>query len=113
MGGYEWILNVSSDNTTPIAAGTDTVRTRFDSSSDLVQVSVGRDSFRFDVGRLADTVWKDYSTAPTNVPAERLRLTTITPAHRAMLALQMVNGKRTADAVNVDRWHGKLFIGKP
>lgn len=113
VGGYEWILNVSSDNTTPIAAGTDTVRTRFDSSSDLVQVSVGRDSFRFDVGRLADTVWKDYSTAPTNVPAERLRLTTITPAHRAMLALQMVSGKRTADAVNVDRWHGKLFIGKP
>jgi hypothetical protein len=107
------MLTISSENTIPIAAGHDTVRTRFDTSSDMVQVSVGRDSLQFDVGRLADTVWKDWSTAPTNVPAERLRLTTLTPTRRAMLALQTVNGRRTANAVNVEHWQGKLLLGKP
>jgi hypothetical protein len=113
IGGYDWILNVSSGSATPLAAGEDSVRTRFDSSTGIVVVSVGGDSLRFDLRRLADSVWKDRSTAASSVPAARLRLAARTETLRGMLALQSVNGRRTSQMINVDRWNGKLLLGKP
>jgi len=113
IGGYDWILSVSSGMTAPLAAGEDSVRTRFDSSSGIVVVRVGQDSLRFDVGRLADSVWRDRSTPASSVPAERLRLAAYSETRRGLLALQSVNGRRTDQSIGVDRWNGKLLLGKP
>jgi len=113
VGDYDWILSVSSGMTPPLLAGEDSVRTRFDSSSGVVVVSVGSDSLRFDVGRLADSIWRDHSTAASSVPAERLRLVTQTELHRGMLALQSVSGRRRSKSITVEGWTGKLLLGKP
>jgi hypothetical protein len=113
IGGYDWMVNVTVDDKGPLLVGADTVYTRFDTTSDILRVRVGTDSLSFDLGHLADTIAKDWATTPSNVPAERLRLTEVTPRRRATLAVQMLNGRRTPKSVKVDRWHGKLFLGKP
>jgi hypothetical protein len=46
------------------------------------------------------------------VAAERLRLETAGRKNKAMLALEFLNAKRTGDSVNVQRYRGKLFLGK-
>jgi uncharacterized protein DUF4153 len=111
IGGYEWMLNVSGDAKAPFTLGVDSVHTRFDTASDVFHVRVGTDSLAFDLARLADTVAKDWATAPSNVPPERLRLLVVTPNRKAILAVQTLNGQRTQKSVSVDRWNGKLFLG--
>jgi Domain of unknown function (DUF4153) len=113
IGGYDWMLSVSADGKAPFTVEGDTIHTRFDTTSDIFQVRVGTDSLVFDLGRLADTIAKDWATAPGNVPADRLRLSVVTPSRRATLAVQTLNGRRTQKSVSVDRWYGKLFLGKP
>jgi hypothetical protein len=111
--GYDWIVNVSADDRAARAAGSDTVRTEFDDSLDLLRVHVGRDLLQFNLRALADTVAKDWHTAPGNIPAERLQLAVVTPRRRANLMLQSLNGRRRGKSVDVERWYGKLFLGKP
>ncbi|MFL5402399.1 MAG: DUF4153 domain-containing protein [Gemmatimonadales bacterium] len=111
--GYEYMLNLSGDSVAPFVAGPDSVRSWFDTASDVLYVSVGTDSLRFDLGRLADTLAAEQSTSFPNLPAERLRLEVTTRSRKARLALQWLNGRRTPNSMNVDRWNGKLFLGKP
>jgi Domain of unknown function (DUF4153) len=113
LTGYDWMVNVSADDRAPRAAGNDTVRTEFDDSLDLLRISVGKDSLEFNLRALADSVAKDWHTAPGNVPAERLQLAVATPRRRANLAIQSLNGRRRGKTVDVERWYGKLFLGKP
>jgi hypothetical protein len=112
IGDYDWMLNVSADASAPRVAGSDSIQTRFDSTSGVFWLRVGADSLEFDLSRLANTIAKDWATAPNNVPAERLRLSAVTPRRKVMLAVQSLNGYRGAK-VSVDRWQGKLFLGKP
>jgi hypothetical protein len=113
IGDYDWMLNVSADGAAPVVAGSDSIRTRFDSSSGVLWLQVGPDSLTFDLSGLAETIAKDWATAPSNVPAERLRVSVVTPRRKVTLAVQSLSGYRGAKSVSVERWQGKLFLGKP
>jgi hypothetical protein len=111
ISGYDWMLTVSQDDTTPITVGQDTVHGQFDSLSGVLRVRVGAESLSFDLRRLAGTMAHEPS-ASNPVAAERLRLAAAGRRNKAMLALEFLNAKRTGDSVNVQRYRGKLFLGK-
>jgi hypothetical protein len=111
ISGYDWMLTVSQYDKTPIVVGQDTVHARFDSVSGVLRVRVGGDSLNFDLRRLAGAMDHEPS-AGAQVAGERLRVETAGRKHKAMLALESLNGKRAADSVQVDRWQGRLFLGK-
>jgi hypothetical protein len=112
IAGYDYMINVSADGLPTLAAGPDTIAARYDTSADILHVRLGSDSLRFDLGQLADTLAREQATAPNSVPADRLRLLANTPTRKAALAIQSLNGRRTHDSVSVDRWNGKLFLGR-
>jgi hypothetical protein len=111
ISGYDWMLTVSHYDKTPIVVGQDTVHARFDSTSGILSVRVGADSLDFDLGRLAGAMDHEPS-AGAQVAAERLRLETAGRKHKAMLALESLNGKRAGNSIQVERWQGRLFLGK-
>jgi hypothetical protein len=111
ISGYDWIVRVSQSDKTPILVGRDSVSVRFDSTSGVVRVSVGPDSLHFDLARLAGASSTDARTG-SQVPAEQLRLEASGRTRRAMLALESLNGKRASGSVQVERWQGKLYLGK-
>jgi hypothetical protein len=109
--GYDWLLNLTENDTTPIVAGRDIVALNFDEGSGVLQVSVGGDSLVFELRGLARTLASD-ATAGREMPAERMRLEASGRSRRAMLWLESLSGKRGGDSVTVQRWAGKLFLGK-
>jgi hypothetical protein len=111
ISGYDWMLSVSQHDKTPIVAGQDTVHARFDSVSGVLSVRVGADSLGFDLRQLAGAIDHEPS-AGAQVAGHRLRLEATTGQRKAMLALESLNGKRTAESVQVDRWQGRLFLGR-
>ena len=78
----------------------------------MLQVLVGGDSLGFDLRRLARTLAGD-PAAGREMPAERMRLEASGRSRRAMLWLESLSGKRGTDSITVQRWAGKLFLGKP
>ena len=92
--------------------GPDTLVVRFDSAAGVLRVRVATDSLAFDLRSLAGTIADDSSTTRNSLPPERLRLQAAGPKRRAMLALESLNGRRVADSIRVDRWQGRLFLGK-
>ena len=112
IGGYDWMLRISQDDKAPVMVGPDTLVVRFDTAAGVLQVRVATDSLAFDLRRLAGTITDDSSTTRYSLPPERLRLQAAGPKRRAMLALESLNGRRVADSIRVDRWHGRLLLGK-
>ncbi|HEY3011292.1 MAG TPA: DUF4153 domain-containing protein [Gemmatimonadales bacterium] len=112
ISGYDWMLRVSQDDKTPIVVGPDTLVVRFDTVVGVFRVRVATDSLAFDLRRLAGTIADDSGTTWNSLPPERLRLYVSGPKRRAMLALESLNGRRIADSVRVDRWYGRLFLGR-
>jgi hypothetical protein len=110
--GYDWMLRITKGNKTPIAVGRDSVSLEFDSRAGVLLVSVATDSLVFDLARLAHTIADDPGAPPNNVSSERLRLEAIGRTRKAMLALEYLNGKRSANSVEVENWQGRLFLGK-
>jgi hypothetical protein len=47
----------------------------------------------------------------SGLPPDRLRLYATAPSRKAMLALEMLSGRRIADSLRVEHWSGKLFLG--
>jgi hypothetical protein len=111
ISGYDWMLRISQNDKTPITVDQDTVHWQFDSLSGVLRVRVGADSLSFDLRRLAGSLAYEPS-AGNQVAAERLRLETAGRKSKAMLALESLNGKRTADSLTIERWQGRLFLGK-
>jgi uncharacterized protein DUF4153 len=111
VGGYDWMLSVSAQDTAFTLAGADSVRVRFDTASGIARVRVARDSLVFDVGRLASLAETLY-VRQYEVPAERLRLEAAVPGRRGALMLESIDGRRTGDIVRVSGWRGTLFLGR-
>ena len=111
IGGYDWMLNISAQDTVFTLAGADSVRVRFDTASGIARVRVGRDSLVFDVGRLS-SVAETSGVRQYEVPAERLRLEAAVPGRRGALMLESIDGRRTGDTVRVSGWRGTLFLGR-
>jgi hypothetical protein len=112
ISGYEWLLNVSGRDTAFMLAGPESVRTRFDSSSSIAVVRVGRDSLVFALGRLSGVMMETSDGRRYDVPAERLRLDAVAPGRRGTLMLDYISGKRTERGVRVGDWNGKLLLGR-
>jgi hypothetical protein len=112
VGGYEWMLNVSAQDTAFTLAGADSVRVRFDTTSGIARVRVGRDSLAFDVGRLSSTLAETSDVRRYEVPAERLRLEAAIPGRRGALMLESIEGRRTGNTLRVTGWRGTLFLGR-
>jgi hypothetical protein len=111
IGGYDWMLNVSAQDTAFTLAGADSVRVRFDTASGMAHVRVGRDSLVFDVGGLS-SVAESSDVRQYEVPAERLRLEAAIPGRRGALMLESIDGRRTGDTVRVSGWRGTLLLGR-
>jgi hypothetical protein len=109
--GYDWLMSLTENDKTPIVAGRDTVALHFDDGSGVLQVLVGGDSLVFDLRGLALSLASD-PAAGREMPAERMRLEASGQSRRAMLWLESLSGRRGADSVRVQRWAGKLFLGK-
>jgi hypothetical protein len=112
ISGYEWLLNVSGRDTAPQLAGADSVRVRFDSSSGIALVRIGRDSLVFPLGRLVGTLMETTDVRRYDVPAERLRIDAVSPGRRGTLMVQHIDGKRTGSTVRVGDWNGMLLLGR-
>jgi len=110
--GYDWVLDVSSWDSAPRLAGTDSVRVRFDTAFSVARVRVGPDSLAFDLGRLASTAAGKSGLVRNDVPIEDLRSEAVTSRRRGALVLQNLSGRRTGGSVHVDNWHGKLLLGR-
>jgi hypothetical protein len=112
ISGYEWLLNVSGRDTAFTVAGSDSVRTRFDTSLGIAVVRVGRDSLVFALSRLAGILTETSDARRYDVPAERLRLDAVSPGRRGTLMLEHIDGKRTGTSVQVREWNGMLLLGR-
>ncbi|MEA2712141.1 MAG: hypothetical protein QOK27_102 [Gemmatimonadales bacterium] len=112
VSGYVWMLNVSAQDTAFTLAGADSVRVRFDTTSGIARVRVGRDSLAFDVGRLSSTLAETSDVRRYEVPAERLRLEAAIPGRRGALMLESIEGRRTGNTLRVTGWRGTLFLGR-
>jgi hypothetical protein len=112
ISGYDWMLDVSMHQMNPLSLSGDTVHVRFDSTSDIYSVRIGRDTLAFDVGRFARGMVNDPYSGRGDVPPERMRIDQATARLRGMLALRSLSGTRTRDSLNIDRWQGTLFLGK-
>jgi hypothetical protein len=110
IGGYDWMLSVSSDTKNPLMAGSDTVLARFDSGSAVFDVKVGRTAVSFDIGRFAKGMVNDSYAGRSDVPPERMRLDSTTPNLRARLAINSLGARRRGDSLDIDRWQGTLFL---
>jgi hypothetical protein len=111
ISGYDWMVRLSQDDKTPLVVGPDTLTVGFDTAAGIVRVRMATDSLTFDLRRLAGTMAADPSTGD-QVPAERLHLEAASKRTRGMLALESLNGRQAADSVKVERWQGKLYLGK-
>jgi hypothetical protein len=111
ISGYQWMVNVSSQDTAFKLAGADSLRVHFDTATGLARVLVGRDSLVFDVGRLSNTLAESSDVRRYEVPGERLQLAAAVPGRRGTLMLESIDGKRTGSAVRVGNWRGTLFLG--
>jgi hypothetical protein len=112
LTGYDWMLDVSSENTTPLMAGADTVRVQFDNMSGVTRISVRGDTLVFDLRRLAHARLADPTLSRQDVPSERLRIDTLAAGRRFRLALENLHGRRVGDALHVRGWRGRLFVGQ-
>jgi hypothetical protein len=112
ISGYEWLLNVSGRDTAFKLAGSDTVRSRFDSSSGIAVIRIGRDSLVFALSRLAGVLNETSDARRYDVPAERLRLDAVSPGRRGTLMLEHIDGKRIGSTVRVGEWNGMLLLGR-
>ena len=112
IGGYDWMLNVNSRDTTPIPIGSDSVRVRFDTTAGFARVRMGSDTLHFDLHRLVNQLARDSILVRYDLPADRLRLTSNTGARRAILALESLDGSRKENSVRLTSWSGVLFLGK-
>jgi hypothetical protein len=92
--------------------GTDTIHVRFDTTSDLFRLRMGRDSLTFDLGRFARAMSGDPYAGRSDVPADRMRIDEATTRLRAALALRSLSGTRTGNTLQIDRWEGTLFVGR-
>jgi hypothetical protein len=110
ISGYDWMVRVSSRDTSPIPAGVDSVRVRFDSSSQVARFRVGSDTFSFDLQRLP--IAAESTRSRYDVPPELLRLEMVSARRRARLALETVTGERTSGGRRINEWHGTLLLGK-
>jgi hypothetical protein len=109
--GYDWMIPVNAHNAGAGIPGSDSVRVRFDSLG-IVRASVGGDTLAFDVGAAARAIVADAAVVPYDVAAHRLRLHSATGRHRAMLALESVNGQWVGDSLRIGGWSGILFLGR-
>jgi hypothetical protein len=112
INGYEWLVNVSGRDTAVRIVGADSLRTRFDSSTGIAVVRIGRDSLVFALGRLAGTLVETSDVRRYDVPAERLRLEAVSPGRRGALLLERIDGRRIGSAVRVGDWNGMLLLGR-
>jgi Domain of unknown function (DUF4153) len=112
VAGYDYMIDVTN-RSAAVLAGSDSISTRFDSTSNMLHVRIGADSAHFNLRQLADTLAKEWASAPADVPRDRLRLATRTATRKVALAIQSLSGRRTRDSVTVDRWNGRLFLGRP
>ena len=111
--GYDWVLDVSAWDTSPRHAGADSVSVSFDTTSSVARVIVGPDSLAFDLGWLANVLAGTSVLVRNDIPAEDLRLEVVTTRRSGALVLQSLSGRRTGDSLRVDRWQGKLLLGRP
>jgi hypothetical protein len=108
IGGYEWMVKLWQENRSRRMVGSDSLIVAFDQPAGMIRVSVGGDTFWFDVRRVAATIPAD----PSGIEPERLRLKDSGKRYRALLALESVSGRRSGSSIEVDRWNGTLFIGE-
>ncbi len=99
IGGYDWMVNLARDGKQPIRVGSDTVGVNFDSTAGVLRLTLATDSFNFDLQRLAGSVAGIAARTRTGLPPDRLRLYATAPARKAMLALEMLSGRRIADSL--------------
>jgi hypothetical protein len=110
--GYDWMVTVSGRDTALRLVGSDSVRTRFDSSSGVAVVRIGRDSLVFDLRRLAGVLMETSDVRRYDVPAARLRLDAVSPGRRGTLMLEHIDGRRNGSTVRVGDWNGMLLLGR-
>jgi Domain of unknown function (DUF4153) len=112
LSGYDWMFELSSNESGPLLAGADTVHLDFDPVSMITRIRVGHDTMRFDIGRQGRRVLEDSTLSPHTVPAERLRFLSSGAKYRSRLDLDNLRGTRKGDSVWVQGWHGKFFLGR-
>jgi hypothetical protein len=105
VAGFDWIVPLSSGDTSPRVVGRDSVSVVPGGSSPVVRVRVGRDTLAFDLRSIAGP--------PSNVqPApERLRVETSSRERRGVLNLDQLTGNRSGDSIVVSYWHGMVLLG--
>jgi hypothetical protein len=105
--GYDWLVSVSS-GAGPRMAGMDSVRTLLDSTSGVVRIAIGADTFAFDlvpfIARIADSI--PFQRA---MPSDRLWLSERSGSGRAALRIDGVSGRRVDGVVRIDHWNGTLI----
>lgn len=111
VAGFDWVLPVTTGDTTTRVAGADTVKVIGGVGSDLVRIRVGGDTLEFDLRPLAQP---DVRTIPPGgrLPAASLRVEAGAGPRRGVLSLNQLNGRSSGDSVTVTHWAGWVLLGR-
>ena len=100
----------ASDTNNVRMVGADSVHVVVPAVNGVVRIRTGTDTLQFDLRPLA----RNYANATPHrqpVPAERLRIEARAGHRRGLLALNRLNGMRTADSLRIDHWSGWMLLG--
>ena len=111
VAGFDWVLPVTMGDTSTRVAGADSVAVLSGAGSAQVQVRVGTDTLKFDLGPL---VRRDGESSRRigQFPAESLRVEVVAGSRRAVLSLNQLSGVPSPDSVQVMFWSGWVLLGR-
>ncbi|HET9276250.1 MAG TPA: DUF4153 domain-containing protein, partial [Gemmatimonadales bacterium] len=113
VGGFDWMIRVSSHDTTVKTAGSEPVQVRYDTATAVALARIGPDTVRFELLPLVERTM-DSVPVGRGVRAELLRADALPGSRRARLMLESVSGSRIGDsAVRIRYWDGSLLVGPP
>lgn len=116
IAGYDWIVPVRFRDTTPVAAGSDTLRFDFDSVAQRLRVQTGSAGvIEFDLASLVNRLEASPSADPERggIAPELMRVPALGDSMNGLLLLSWINGRRQDGGARIDGMNGQLLIGAP
>jgi hypothetical protein len=110
VAGFDWMVPLSSGDTTPRVIGADSVRLVPRTVNGIERIRVGADTLEIDLRPLARR-YADSMPAGDAIPGDRLTIETVTGSRRARLAVTTLNGYLTGDSLRIDHWTGWVLVG--
>ncbi len=110
IGGFEFLVQVSSDSGIERLAGPDTVRVRFDTTTGRTTIDIGADTVRFELAPVVTGAARA-AIGPNRVPAAAFAAEPVSGSRRVRLHLLSASGSRSGDSLTIRHWTGSLLVG--